>query len=89
MSVEIETIGLDIDGTKIILDKDAAKELYFKLKELFDSKNPTYIPYPIYPQPAYPYIPLYPTYFRSPWCTATTNLANISVSSGTTLTVTT
>ena len=57
MGVEIETIGLDIDGTKIILDKNAAKELYFKLKELFDSKNPTYIPYPMYP--VYPCIAPY------------------------------
>ena len=63
MSVEIETIGLDIDGTKIILDKDAAKELYFKLKELFDSKNPTYIPYPMYP--VYPDIAPYFPYWTT------------------------
>ena len=70
MSVEIETIGLDIDGTKIILDKNAAKELYFKLKELFDSKNPTYIPYPMYP--VYPYIaPMYPDPYIAPITTAT------------------
>ena len=65
MSVEIETIGIDIDGTKIILDKGAAKELYFKLKELFGDKTPTYIPYPVtYPAPVYPTYPTYPTY---PW----------------------
>jgi hypothetical protein len=72
MSVEIETIGLDLDGTKIILDKDAAKELYFKLKELFDSKNSTYIPYPMYP--VYPYI--------APYWTTTTAALNTVITTG-------
>ena len=65
MSVEIDTIGIDIDGNKIILDKEAARELYFKLKELFGDKTPTYVPYPVtYPIPVYPTYPTYPTY---PW----------------------
>jgi hypothetical protein len=77
MGVEIETIGLDIDGTKIILDKNAAKELYFKLKELFDSKNPTYIPYPMYPDPMYPVYP-----YIAPYWTNTTAALNTVITTG-------
>jgi hypothetical protein len=73
MSVEIETIGLDIDGTKIILDKGAAKELYFKLKELFGGNEyPTYIPYPVH---MYPPNPIYPWVAISSGTTCTTTAA--------------
>jgi hypothetical protein len=34
-------------GKEIILDGDDAKQLYFKLKELYETKN-NYIPYPVY-----------------------------------------
>ena len=68
MSVEIETIGIDVDGTKIILDKEAARELYFKLKELFGDKTPTSVPYPV----TYP-VPVYPTYPTYPWTVMSAN----------------
>jgi hypothetical protein len=69
MSVNIETVGLDIDGTKIILTKDPAKELYTKLKELFEDKKITlsYIPYPIPSYPVYPNPIIFPSYPSQPW----------------------
>ena len=66
MGVLIETVGLDIDGTKIVLDKQAAKELYLALKELFEDKK--VMPYVEYiPIPVYPYYPPI-----QPWITVTT-----------------
>jgi len=67
--VEIETIGIDIDGTKIILDKEAAKELYFKLKELFGDKEKQPITWYTYPD-TYPVYPTYP----NPWIYISTGI---------------
>jgi hypothetical protein len=63
INVEIK-IKLD-NGTEIILKDNDAKELYFKLKELYEQKE-TYIPYPVYP--TYPVISQ-PWKWHEPWYT--------------------
>jgi len=48
MNIKIEVkIKLDKKGT-VTLNSDEAKELYFKLKDIYDNKY-SYIPYPNYP----------------------------------------
>lgn len=62
-------IGLELEsGEKMLLDEETAKELYQKLKKVFEEKNPQYVfvpsPYPVYvnPQPVFINIPAY-----QPW----------------------
>lgn len=55
-------LGIEIEGNKLLLTEDAAKQLYYKLKEIFEDKHSiTYIPYPypVYntPQPIWWYQP--------------------------------
>lgn len=54
-------IGIEVDGVKLALTEDAAKELFFKLKELFD-KPTTYV----YPY-TYPNTWTYPLIEKQGW----------------------
>lgn len=74
-------IGLELEsGEKILLDEETAKELYLKLKKVFEEKSPQYVFYPVYinPQPVI-YIQPY-----QPWPTWNTTWVNTAgaVSSG-------
>lgn len=65
-------IGLELEnGEKMLLSEETAKELYEKLKKVFEEKNPSYVfmPYPVYvnPQPVIyiqPYNP-WPTWYTT------------------------
>ncbi len=76
-------IGLELEsGEKILLDEETAKELYQKLKKVFEEKNPQYVfmPYPVYVNPQ----PVIYTQPYSPWPTWYTTWVNTAgaVSSG-------
>jgi hypothetical protein len=56
-------LGIEIEGNKLLLTEDAAKQLYLKLKEVFeDKKEIHYVPYPypvyVIPQPVWWYQPI-------------------------------
>jgi hypothetical protein len=59
MEVNVE-VKIKIGKEKqIVLKNEDAKELYLKLKELYEQKT-EYVPYPYYPT-------TYPTTYPSPW----------------------
>ena len=47
------------NNKEVILDQEEARELYWKLKEVFE-KDTVYVPYQ-------PYIPVYPYYYEDPY----------------------
>lgn len=52
-------LGIEIEGNKLLLSEEAAKELYRKLKEIFEDKHSIqFIPYP------YPVYPTYPVWIN-------------------------
>ena len=59
MKVDV-VFGIEIDGVKMMLDEDAARSLFYKLKEFFDRNNIYYIPY--YPVTTWPAQPLVQPY---------------------------
>jgi hypothetical protein len=57
-------IGIEIEGTKLILTEEAARELYQKLDKMFGSKV---ISYPW----IYPTYPVHPAPWNPVWITST------------------
>ena len=68
------------NGVEVILNVEEAKELFFKLKEIFEEKT-EFIPYPTYP--VYPTYPTYPWIRSREWWEApvwyTTTAGNVTI----------
>ena len=67
MDLNIE-IKIKMKNKEVVLNNDEAKELYFKLKEIYD-KDKEVVTFPIYTHPPYP------PYYREPfiWMSSGTN----------------
>jgi hypothetical protein len=86
-------IGLELEnGEKMLLDEETAKELYQKLKKVFEEKNPQYVfvpsPYPVYVNPQPVFITIQPSQPWPTWYTSWINTAGVSSGGSGNLTIT-
>jgi hypothetical protein len=79
-------LSVEIDGVKFSLDENSARQLYEKLKQIFDKGYIQFIPSPVYPIPQYVPYPVYPTYNPWPW-TYTPVYKTICYDNGTVLSI--
>ena len=85
MSEKIKLVlGIEIEGERLLLSEEAARQLYEKLKDIFENKvtityvpwtYPVYVPQPIYVNPSW-WTPITPTITWRGGTTGTTYSAN-------------